>query len=281
VSKLLSAVRLICYGVALGLVAFATYILVAKLVLAHEAQYRQGLVGAFMGALFAFLFVRLGETLTRLNRRRVEHYNGLVHLEYSLNEIMDICGQNLFRVNEAIRRCRDWASMPAIPELIPLSFRNVPVDKGVLLSLTNIDLVNEVFGLGVELQRVNDTLGTLENAMARVATWLAEGKLAQPPYSNARDALRKGLVEFRQFLDAASDRAIGVLALVRLLQRDKPFLVRLTRVLTKSRFSKKQLAMKGQEVAKIREEIQLVQRHHEERLKAAGARIPETGPDSR
>jgi hypothetical protein len=210
----------------------------------------------------------------------VEHYNGLVHLEYSLNEMMDVCEQNVSRVDEAIRRCHDLASMPAMPELIPLSFRSVPVDKNVLLLLSNIDLINEVFGLNAELQRVNDTLSTLENAMARVATWMAEGKLGQPPYSSALGALGRALFEFQQFLKAASNHAIGVLALVRLLQREKPFLVRLTRLLTRSRFSKKQLAMKDREVAKIHEEVRLVQKRHEETLEAAGARIPEAGLDS-
>jgi hypothetical protein len=280
-TRLLSIIRMIGYGVAIGLVAFATYVLVGGLVLARDPKYLQGLVGAFMGALFAFLFIRFGETLTRLGRRRVEDYNGLVRLEYSLNDVMNLYQENVQLVDEAIRRCDRQTSMATLPAILPFTFSKFPVEREVLLSLTDLDLVNEMFSLNVELRRINDTVGLFQEGIARVEAWTGDGKLGQEYYRAAPAMLRRELSDFRGFLVAGFDRAINALAVVRLLSRNRPFLVRLIALLTRSRLSSRQLAMKGQEVAKIHEEILSVQKRQEERLKKAGLGVQGLGPESR
>ena len=51
--------------------------------------------GAFLGAFFAFLFVHVGEALTKLYDRAVRNHTGLVRLEHYLNESIDLLAENI------------------------------------------------------------------------------------------------------------------------------------------------------------------------------------------
>jgi hypothetical protein len=272
-----SFLRVIGYGVSIGLVVSVTAVLVDNLVVNQSPTYVQGLVGAFMGAFFAFLFIRLGETLTRIGRRRLEHHNALVDLEHSLNDAMNLYQENIQLTGGAILRCDLLASEAPFPAILPFVYSKFAVQKEALPRLTNIGLTNEVFGLNVDMRRINATVDVFQEGMARLEAWAADGKLGQEHYREAPGMLRGELADFQKVLAAGFDRTVNALALVRLLSRNRPLFLRLMALLTKSRLSSRQIAMKDAEVAKIHEEIRLVQKRQEERMKAAGLGVRGTG----
>ena len=59
--------------------------------------------GAFAGAFFAFIFLKLADFLTRVHERKVRHFNSLVLLETQLNVLLGIIHDSTIAVSFFIK----------------------------------------------------------------------------------------------------------------------------------------------------------------------------------
>src|SRR5258708_6324999 len=116
--------------------------------------------GAFLGAFFAFLFVRIGDALTRLYDRQTKNYNALVQLQHHLNKSLGLIGENLFVVKDFTRVFREPRQPNEPTRLYRDEFAQIPLEYELLPMLTNIDLVNELFSYNGSIRKLN---GTMEN----------------------------------------------------------------------------------------------------------------------
>jgi len=122
----------------------------------QQSDYIKGVMGAFLGALFAFLFFVAGKFLGKIYENSVEHRNALVKLEYSLSRFMAINYDNIFLINALIKSID--ANILNSPNFTPLN-----MDEGVMSKLKNIDMVNDVHNLYIDIYKQNHSLKTISD----------------------------------------------------------------------------------------------------------------------
>src|SRR5258706_13707472 len=98
--------------------------------------------GAFLGAFFAFLFVRLGDALTKIHERRAKARNGLVALEHRFLEILNEVHDGLYIFQKLAEFQVALRSSPPVP--IFMNRLGTLSRVGDLQPLGNIDLINEL-----------------------------------------------------------------------------------------------------------------------------------------
>lgn len=145
------------------------------------AEFLKSGVGAFAGAFFAFLFLRLAEWLKSLHDRKVRHYDALLKLEYQGNMLLDAIACNLYDIDQIILSVEESQKTGDI--MIPGN-RPVPFefDDGVLYDLANLDMVNEVLYYKCKIKRLNGDIANLVAGQDLFTRALLEGKLTKENY---------------------------------------------------------------------------------------------------
>src|SRR6266850_584741 len=118
--------------------------------------------GAFFGALSAFSVYLLSDHLTHTRARQRRHHTGLVTLEYRLNEYLGVLSDNQYLIGKfrpIVEKLHVHWSLP----------RPVPLGEPLYLDLLNLEVINEYFGLLIDLRKVNDDLENIVGAYERIA----------------------------------------------------------------------------------------------------------------
>jgi len=224
-------------------------------------------ISAFMGAFFAFLFIRLGEALTRFYDRQVKHYNALVELEQACGRYLNEISDNIFVINDCIKIANDnKGSLFFFANRLDV----FSIDNSLTLCLHNVDLVNEVFSYNIDMDKLNKSIEPVNRHYDDIKNNFLKKSINADTYlANVQIYLEK-LVELRGFLTKLEEKTKKLAVLSRILLRDKPFLTWLIQIISKTRLTdriKKQVPdeLKKFEVEidegkkQSREEIQKVQ----------------------
>jgi hypothetical protein len=215
----------ILWLLALGVVALvitAVAVTLASMLRHTDSRLSGILLAAFMGAFCSFLFVRLGEALTRLYQRQQRNQRALVILQHRLNYSLVIADDNIWLVDlflknvspsidkgEAIRASADRLNL----------FR---VDEELLVDLVNIDLINELFALNVTLHKANDSIDTMERLYQSTLEPVRTGSLDQATalmYTQNMERILPQMKLLRSHLIETQKDLVDLLAKVRVLSR--------------------------------------------------------------
>jgi len=210
----------------------------AGLALIVTAQSERFLLvlGPFFGAFFAFIFVRLGEGLKRLYDRRIKHHDALVHLEHYLNDASIRVDENRYMAEGFIEVVGRSVSQPGVVAVSGNRLSSIPLDYALLLNLTNLDLINDLFGLFVDLRKLNDSAEALMRQYDQALKSLGRPHQDVEEYrSNAERALHGMRALHHGFQETRSDLLLA-LAKVRVLARDLPFFAWLMQRFSQTRY---------------------------------------------
>lgn len=236
----------------------ATLAVAAKLFVAVAAA-PQGLLlvaGPFFGAFFAFMFVRVGDAIKRYYDRRFKNHDCLVHLEHYLNDVASRIDDNIYLADGFINVVAPSVIEGGIIKASGNRLTSIPFDRELLLGLTNLDLINDLFAFQVNVRKVNDSAETLARQYDRAISYLAGSNKDVIEYRlNAERAL-EGMRFLRVGLSQAYDEALVLLAKIRLLARDLPFLAWLMRLFTRTRYSRDFEKKVQVERERLREEME-------------------------
>jgi hypothetical protein len=110
----------------------------------------EAFLGGFVGAFFAFVFVRLGEFLTKLFERARTNTAALMTLQHRLIEAA-------LTISDNVHSLEVWQQLPdrPTPTLWMNRLHSVEFPRDALLALTNIDLLNELMDLHLHLRRLS------------------------------------------------------------------------------------------------------------------------------
>jgi hypothetical protein len=179
-------------------------------------------LAAFMGAFFAFLFVRIGEMLSKLYDRQVKNYNGLIEIEY-------FCIENIDTVANNIKIIEDINSI-----LIPALAMNQPVVcmnrlhtlifiEDILFKLNSIDFINKLLSFKIDLGRINSDINMLNDMSDDFKNSLVEGRINFETYKINMQSFLKKLNEFKKFLKSVEKDMVGIAGCAKILaQQRKP-----------------------------------------------------------
>jgi hypothetical protein len=235
----------------------ALVISVALLFLYHSADVFEKASGAFMGAFFAFFFVRLAEVMKALYDRQARNQIALVRIQHIFNGYLEDFHTDLFEIGEI-----ETHALKFTQQGMPLSFNRLlpfSVHKDVLLDLTNIDFVNDLFSFNVLLERANNSIEKLSD----VGKTMRALALTENPAFNYEEQFKsyaKSTGELKPYIDRLNDRALEVLGKARVLSsRGSLFLrSRLFEFLISAHYSRRDIRRFAVEKEAIMNEIRTI-----------------------
>lgn len=204
---------------------------------------------AFFGAFFAFLFVRLGEFLTKLYKRQVMHYNSLVNLGNELNELIGIIDNNLFLMptfkSAIIKGNIYWSA-----------FNTLPLNKTHLEKLYDRDLINRVFIFNYKIRVLNEDIENLMQGYSDLKNAYINKHIKVEHYIQNAVITAKQIDILEPFFRDLASELQRLLARVRIHQRrDKPLGTKIMELLILTSGSKISKKDEEAEVKKLQKEL--------------------------
>jgi hypothetical protein len=179
--------------------------------------------GAFLGAFFAFLFVRLGAALTAIFERREKGRNTLIAIQHHLREVINNLHDNIYVIDKLTDYEKTLrAGQPAI---FMNTFTPVPPMNTLIITLMNLDLINELAEFDVEIRKLNQSMRTWERGNEKILDSFISKQLDQTSFFvNALASCEEGKV-LGQFFVAMKEDAITNLSAVMILTRGDQTLI--------------------------------------------------------
>ncbi|MBC7943771.1 MAG: hypothetical protein H7X91_00555 [Burkholderiales bacterium] len=233
---------------------------------ASDLEAFRALLGGFAGAFFAFLFIRLGDWLTRLYQRRATHYNALVRLQYYFNECLVLTGDNIFIADDFFRCFAEESREGEELRIFMNRFIAYPRDIELVISLSNIDYANELYSFNIEIQKTNQSMATVNRSYEQMLEAFVSKNIDASVYQANVHALRIHYVELRKFLLRIKHDLVLLIAKARLLDREAPWLFKVIRALTSTTYGKGFEKRVGVEATKVESEIEAVAKKSRDKI---------------
>lgn len=178
-------------------------------------------ISAFAGAFFAFLFLRLGEGLTKIYARHLKYYNALVKLEFLLNRNFNSISHNKSIINDFRNIISDTKNLRKII-VNPRHFKAFLSIDEILFSLIGQKTINNFFSYNFDISKLNEDFATINRWYADLAKLSIDTKDVDT-YIHNLDYLEKHANALDKFLNKLDDRTKQRAAEVRvLIQSHKP-----------------------------------------------------------
>lgn len=249
--KTLAIVIFFVIGVSIGL------FIVWKTFIAADAAFINQGVSAFMGAAAVAFFAFVGYWGDNFLRRRSKNHDGLVHLEYTINSIF-----NIIEDNRILTRSAQESFKANI--FHALSFNFYPNLQDLLLSLRNLDLINELFELNTDLRRHNSSYKTLMAMFSDIKELALADRLSESEKTANFAGLNKHLADLQIAIEGLDAKAKEKLCSIRIeLRKDKSF----TTFFHKRRYGKNHQQEVKKELVKLQDEMNHNREKSREELK--------------
>lgn len=178
---------------------------------------------AFFGALFAFLFMWIWDSISKFSDRWARHYNGVVRLGRATNDQMASLSRAIFEVEQMVG---GFAEAKKVPFAVPVSLNQpapIPIDNSFELDIINLDLINDYVGYRSAVEDVNANIERLVSAKQRAEQNLADERLRRAEYLYQMEQLGVWLQQLLRQLRLTRDEAATLTAKARVrARRDAP-----------------------------------------------------------
>ena len=229
----------------------------------------RALVGAFAGAFFAYLFVRFADGFKKVYDRKEKNHTSLVRLQHYFNDCLNITSDNLFIADDCVKVFNEQRLRSGELSIYMNVFHPYPIDRELVIGLTNVRFVNEVYSLNVEFSKLNDSLATVDRAYSQVRdAFVAKHVDAAVYILNARRT-RERCAELKGHLLQTKQELIRLFATTNLLLKDPPFLVRVIRSLTQTTYPPDFEVALAPEVLRVTSEMEGIGRASAKRIQEA------------
>lgn len=264
------------FGIGIVVVSFVAAIVAASAAWvfwdawkASDRDAFRALVGAFAGAFFAYVFVRFADGFKKVYDRKEKNHTALVRLQHYINDCLNITNDNLFIADDCVKIFSEQRLRAGELSIYMNVFHEYPIDRELLIGLTNIKFLNEVYSLNVEFSKLNASLATVDRAYAQVRDAFVAKHVDAAVYLLNVRRTRERCAELRGYLLQTKQELIRLFAVTNLLLRDPPFLVRVIRSLTQTAYPRDFDAALGPEVLRVTSEMEGIAQASAQRILAA------------
>jgi len=224
----------ICSFMAVFVFLFAQAVFVSS-----EPVFLTAILGAFAGALFAFLFVRLAEGMTKHFDRKRRNLNALVRIQHHLNDYLNRIGENDFIMEGFLGPYTVEVKGRLHPNVYMQRLKPFPIDKEPILDLTNLDFINDLFGYYEDLLKLTDSMETVNDMYRNTVSSLVQQKAPAEMFEERLSMIRPNIKELREFFEESTSDTELLLAKAVQLAEEQPFLNWLSKVFTRMHYSKR------------------------------------------
>lgn len=253
-------------------VAVIVVVLIVVMVAASTPSHRWAidLSGAFFGAFFAFIFIRLGDLVGHIYRREARHYRALSRLQFELNRGLVRINDNLSKLKTDILRSEMVAANAGLAVISVHEFAPLQVSDDLIADVLSLDLLNELFSLSVDFERCTTDLKAIRSTHQDIAARRLGGEIGEDNYRAEIERNLKHLSSFQGYLEDLEAETRKTLAGVRVLSEDVPIIQALLRRVLGRTFPSDFAERRRKELSKLTSEI-------EQSLERSGARIERAG----
>ncbi|MCX6755265.1 MAG: hypothetical protein NT068_01840 [Candidatus Nomurabacteria bacterium] len=231
----------------------------------HNGDVGITIATSFAGAFFAFLFIRIETIFEKIYQRQVLHYNALVKIEHDANRILGSLHQKIFVIDsflDTIKETKDTnQALICTNKIKPLIY-----DKSVLLELSNIDLVNQLFGFFTELEKFNESTETVMDSYNGYKYSFINKLLPAGWFIESTIKLEEKFVTARKFAEELIKENKEIYGITRELLKKKPFLVLFMAMISKRTITEKDKEGGKLEEVILEEEIEKTYKESKERI---------------
>lgn len=194
------------------------------------------LLSGFIGAAFAFLFVRLTDLLTRYYERSNKHHAALVRLERMAGDQMVSITRSLHEI-EGVAKTYQAMGEEGVLSVVVNEPEDIPIDNSIEYELTNIDLVNDLATHRGTVMALNRDLARLTGISRELRSGLIEKRIQPDVYVANLAALVDASQVVHRHLQACREDAetLGAKARVR-ARLDAPLFNRAMRYVRRSHY---------------------------------------------
>lgn len=236
---------------------------------ASDLDSFRALVGAFAGAFFAYLFVRFGDGLKKIYDRREKNHTSLVRLQHYFNDCLSTASDNIFIADECISVFDENRLQGNEHPIFMNVFHPFPIDRELIIGLTNLKFVNEVYSLNVGFKKMNDSMATVDRAYGQIRDAFVAKQISIADYVLNVRRTRQRSIQLRAFLVQMKQDLIRLFATTNLLLKDPPFLVRVIQFAAETRYPKYFEMALSQEIARVAAEMEGIAQESAKRIQEA------------
>jgi hypothetical protein len=247
---------------------FAAFLLVIKALVSGFANTQflgATVITSFAGAFFAFLFVRIEGAFEKIYKRQTIHYNALVKIEHDSNRLFGAIHQKIF-VIEGFLEMVEEIKTKQVPLVWTNKFKPLMYDKTVLLELSNIDFINQLFGFYSEVEKFNDTLETLQYTYDQYASTFTAKLLDKDWFILRTLELENTFFTIKAFAEKLVEENKEIYCLSKVLLREKPFLTIIMGFYVKKKINEKDKDEAEKEKDILEEQIKKSETESRERI---------------
>lgn len=162
------------------LILLATPILIIFIfgkTLKENSKYLESSWGAFFGAFFAFSFLIIEKFVSRYYKRYAKHKNALIRLDRLINWNFCAISDNIYLIDGMIKSINERV-------LYYFNFKDLRVDQEITIESYNIDLINDLFVLYIDMEKINNDLNMLTESYKEGKIYLMDKKITKLDFDN-------------------------------------------------------------------------------------------------
>lgn len=221
------------------------------------------LISAFAGAFFAFLFIKIGELLTKIHERKRKNYNTLVYLEHIQNENFSIAHDILFVANDIIASSEKTFS----EKNLYINFNNFDsliIKNELLPDLLNTTLINRCVSLNTHARKINHSLQGTSKMYNQINDGVYKQTLPIETYLTNLKVIVDKLNELKNFVLDYIQENKQIVAYARILmKKEKPIIKRYKFAFQNFNITDEELDKK---ITVLEQEIEDITRASQERI---------------
>lgn len=202
-----------------------------------DVEAYRALLGGFVGAFFAYIFVRLGDALNKIYDRKAKNHTSLVRLQHYFNDCLNTTSDNIFIADDCIRIFSESNLNSGSPVFMNV-FHEYPIDNELIVTLTNIDLINELASIRASIIKMNSSLASIDRAYSQIRSAFISQNMPRADYIHNARSTRLRCVEIKPFLEQISEELIRLYAVINILLKRPPFLIWVNGYLTRTSYPK-------------------------------------------
>lgn len=226
-STIISYVAILIVGLIIGVTAGWTSMFISLIFNSNDNIFAVEGLAAFAGALFAFIFVRLGDFLQRYYESKRRHYNELCTLESLLIDCAGVIYDDLYLLPDMRRVMAEGNVSASI-------LKPIPANHTYNLNLQNIDLINIISSLNYDIRRINDDIEAGMKWYTQLKDLYVTDKIKRDHYLANVPILIKNLKYIEAALKQTLEDSIRVQAITKLrLIIDKPLITNLLQFISR------------------------------------------------
>lgn len=210
--------------------------------------------GAFAGAAFSFLFIRIADALTKIYERQAKHYNALVRLQlvlnFNLNAIF-LNRRNITKFSEVLKKTKK----ENIITINPNKFGKLLLLDKYISDLYYPELINELFQFNINLHKTNQDISVPNETYLNFAKECYQNKEFDT-YVHNLQLLVNDMSDLESYLNHLDQKTIELIAKLRVLAKKKPLFTKIMFTIISTKFPKKFTEKVEKEKAVLLQEIE-------------------------